>query len=361
MWNHSIRHSTVGCREAVFNWPVCHPQPVVWKARYWTRYEPGTHSVWISCGAQVVGQLLVGVTGPVGANEFTLKLNGEPHTVSKNGGTIPLPKGTYAATVDQRVDMSLLKAYTAELTPTSIEVTAAGDYNLNVQFSELPLNMPPVTYTVTFPVTPSAFPYAEARSEDGKFSRRQQLVAGSQSTAVPEFGKVTITFESYQADGKTYNAAALNINAGAIVGAASVTYVAAPVVTPPPVTPPPTSPPQLPNTPPPSTGGKCGEYPNEAPPWVRGGHNTTGQFVEHNGQIWRARHWTTHEPSTASDNWDRCGIKVAGRLLIATAGEVGADNFNLVLNGHDYSIGRNGGTLNLAKKKKKKKKKVLCV
>ncbi len=200
----------------------------IWKAKWWTNTAPSaSNNSWQYCEVQILGTVPVSVTGLNGADSFTLKLNEQSYTISKNGDPdkIKLAPGSYAVSVPTVVNIKDMHAYTAAVNPESLEIDKKGTYPLSVKFTEKAIQNTPVIAHVTFAngTSPNPLPNASITGEAG-YQDSTQLKAGSNSISIPEYGSYHITPASYSIDGKKYVANSLNVADGKLVSGDSIKY-----------------------------------------------------------------------------------------------------------------------------------------
>eukprot|EP01066_Platyproteum_vivax_P019811 Platyproteum_vivax@DN7686_c3_g2_i6.p1 len=196
----------------------------IWRAKWWVGGEPGVDSVWVSCGYELLGRVVVTVAGLSGVDSFKLVVSGKEYTVDKNGGNFTLGKGTYNVVVPAVVSIAEMQAFTGVASPTTLNVTRKADYNLSVVFTSKAIQTKALAVTVTFTNGAAPSPLPSAAVTGNGYSESVELKAGANSISVPEYGTYRIAPAGYQIGEAKHTAKALSATDGALVGASAIEY-----------------------------------------------------------------------------------------------------------------------------------------
>eukprot|EP01066_Platyproteum_vivax_P019813 Platyproteum_vivax@DN7686_c3_g2_i8.p1 len=196
----------------------------IWRAKWWVGGEPGVDSVWVSCGYELLGRVVVTVAGLSGVDSFKLVLNGKEYTIDKNGGNFTLGKGTHNVVVPAVVSIAEMQAFTGTASPRVINVTRKQDYNLSVVFTSKAIQSKALAVTVSFTngVAPSPLPVATVTGNG--YNRFYEIKAGANSISVPEYGTYRIAPSKYQIGEVKHTAKALTATDGQLVGGSAIEY-----------------------------------------------------------------------------------------------------------------------------------------
>lgn len=197
----------------------------IWQAKWWTTSTPGADNTWNYCADLYVGHVRIKVTGLSNVSTFPIQIGEKTYQISKNGGSIDLPSGSFDVLVNPIVEISSMHAYVASMSSDKLNITKKGDYDLDVSFVTQIVTQSKIPVTVNFPdVPPSSKPIVSVSSNNGYDDKTQSVSAGKNNINVPDYGEYTLQAASYKIDGKSYAANKVTVLDGTVPGSRVINY-----------------------------------------------------------------------------------------------------------------------------------------
>ena len=200
----------------------------IWQAQWWTQSAPGTDDTWNKCIPQYVGHLKVNVSGINNLSDvksFPVKVGDNFYQISRNGGFIDLPSGTFDVSVQPIVEITSNHAYVASVTPTQLNITQKGDYTLNITFKIQNITSSKVAVKVIYSEqSPSSNPLVTINSSNGYNDNSQSIHSGINHINVPNYGTYNLQAATYKIGDKSYAANNISVSNEKIVGSGTINY-----------------------------------------------------------------------------------------------------------------------------------------